>query len=165
MNRILFVLVAFLAQLAGMPVAFAADSDVDVTMQAFKVVATARGTELQKTDAAEPGDTIEYQVAYRNRGKTPARNVVAVLPVPADGMAYLPDSAAPAAVEASLDGKTYAPVPLQRTVVRAGRSVTEPVPPAEYRFLRWHLGDLPAGQATTVKSRMRLNGATVRNNS
>jgi uncharacterized repeat protein (TIGR01451 family) len=164
MNRILFVLFVFLAQLAGIAPAVAADSAIDVTMQAFKVVATARGTELQKTDAAQPGDTIEYQVVYRNSGKTVARNVVAVLPVPAGGMAYLPDSATPATVEASLDGKQFAPVPLQRTVVRAGRSVTEPVPPAEYRFLRWNLGELPAGQTSTVKSRMRLNGATVSKN-
>ncbi|TWI69722.1 putative repeat protein (TIGR01451 family) [Pseudoduganella lurida] len=158
MQRFLLAVFFCLAQFAGVA-AFAADSAVDVTMQAFKVVTTAKGVELVPTTEAKPGDTIEYQVAYRNRGAEAARQVIATLPVPAAGMAYIPDTAAPAAVMASLDGKEFAPVPLQRTVLREGRRVTETVPPAEYRFLRWTIGELRAGQTTTVKSRMRLNGA------
>jgi uncharacterized repeat protein (TIGR01451 family) len=163
MKRLFLLFFLTLAQFLGIA-AHAADTGVDVTMQAFKVVATAKGTELVRTDSAQPGDTIEYQVAYHNREKTPARDVVATLPVPAGGMAYLPDTAAPAAVLASLDGKEYAAVPLQRVVVRNGRPVTEAVPASEYRFLRWKLGELAAGQSATVTSRMRLNaGADPRN--
>jgi uncharacterized repeat protein (TIGR01451 family) len=158
MKRFYLAFLLCLAQFLGMP-AFAADGDVAVTMRAFKVVATAKGAELVPTDAAQPGDTIEYQVAYRNAGKTPARDVAATLPVPAGGMAYVPDSASPAAVLASLDGKQFAAVPLQRSVVRDGRRVTEAVPAAEYRFLRWPLGELRAGESATVKSRMRLDAS------
>jgi uncharacterized repeat protein (TIGR01451 family) len=157
MKRILLAFFISLAQFAGMP-AFAADNDVAVTMQAFKVVATAKGTDLVPTDKAQPGDTIEYQVAYRNRGRTPARDVVATLPVPAGAMAYVPESAAPAIVTATVDGKEFAAVPLQRTVTRDGRRVTENVPASEYRALRWKLGELAAGQAVTVKSRMHIAG-------
>ena len=163
MKRIVLAFFLCLAQLLGAPV-FAADSDVAVTMQAFRVVTTAKGAELVRTESAQPGETIEYQVTYRNGGKTPARDVIATLPVPAAGMAYLPDSAAPAAVQASVDGKQFAPVPLQRTVLRDGRQVTEAVPVSEYRFLRWKLGDLAARQSATVTSRMRLTaGAAQRN--
>lgn len=159
MKRIFLAFLLCLAQALGAS-AFAADGDIAVTMQAFKVVATANGTELQPTDKALPGDTIEYHVAYRNTGKTAARDVVATLPVPAGGMAYVADSATPATVTASLDGQQFAPVPLQRTVERDGRRITETVPATEYRVLRWTLGELAAGRTATVTSRMRLAAAT-----
>lgn len=163
MPRIFAIFFLAFAQLLGTSV-LAAESNVAVAMAAFKVVTTAKGAELRPTEAAQPGDTIEYQVTYRNGGKTPARDVIATLPVPAGGMAYLPDSATPATVLASLDGKEFAPVPLQRMAVRNGRQVTEAVPASEYRFLRWKLGELAAGQSATVTSRMRLNaGAAQRN--
>jgi hypothetical protein len=73
-------------------------------------------------------------------------------------MAYVPESAAPAIVTATVDGKEFAAVPLQRTVTRDGRRVTENVPASEYRALRWKLGELAAGQAVTVKSRMHIAG-------
>jgi len=156
-ERVFLFLALCLFQLSS---AFAASGDVDVTLQAFQVVNTAKEVKLVPTTRANPGDTIEYQVTYRNNGSTAAKQTKAVLPVPAGGMAYLPDTASPAKVEASLDGKTYAAVPLKREVVREGKKVTETVPATEYRFLRWDLGDLPPGQAATVKSRMRLNSAS-----
>ena len=156
MERVFLFLALCLFQLSS---AFAAPSDVEVTLKAFQVVGSKQDVKLVPTTRANPGDTIEYQVTYRNGGTTPARQTKAVLPVPAGGMAYLPDTALPATVEASLDGKTFAPVPLKREVMKEGKKVTETVPPTEYRFLRWDLGDLPAGQAVTVKSRMRLDSA------
>ena len=163
MERVYLFLALCLLQLTQLSSAFAAPSDVEVTLKAFQVVTNgkdAKTVQLVPTTRAQPGDTIEYQVTYRNGGTTPARQTKAVLPVPEGGMAYLPDTALPATVEASLDGKTYAPVPLKREVVREGKKITEVVPATEYRFLRWDLGDLPPGQAATVKSRMRLNSAT-----
>jgi len=71
-------------------------------------------------------------------------------------MAYLDGSAAPKAVQASLDGKQFANLPLPREVVRNGKKVTETIPPSEYRFLRWELGDLAPGKSATVTSRMRV---------
>ena len=107
-----------------------------------------------------PGDTLEYRATYTNRGAAPARGVLATLPVPPDGMEYVDASAAPAKVLASLDGKQFAPAPLQRVVVLPdGSRKSEAVPASEYRFLRWNLGDLDAGKSVVVRSRMRLIGA------
>jgi len=158
-KRILVLLTACVLQLSCALV-FAADSGVTAELHAFKVVTTANGPKLVATAEALPGDTIEYQVTYRNAGTTPARDVLATLPVPKGGMAYVADTATPAKVMASLDGKQYAPVPLTRTVVREGKQVTETVPVAEYRFLRWQLGELAPGRSATVSSRMRLEGAS-----
>lgn len=155
--RILNILLFWTIVLAGTKV-FAADTQsVDVRLQAFQVVTSDKGGEtLVPTAQAQPGDTIEYQVTYQNHGKNVAKAVAATLPVPEGAMVYLDGSAAPKAVQASLDGKQFAPVPLTREVVRQGRRSIEPVPPTEYRFLRWDLGDLAPGKATTVTSRMRV---------
>lgn len=160
--RFLNIFMFFAAVLAGTKV-FAADTaqPVDVRLQAYQVVAATKdGAEkLVPATVANPGDTIEYQVTYQNNGKLPARAVAATLPVPEGAMAYLDGSAAPKAVQASLDGKQFSPIPLTREVTRAGKRVIETVPPAEYRFLRWELGDLAPGKAATVTSRMRVAGA------
>lgn len=159
MKRILVILTACLMQFACAFV-FAADNGVTATLHAFKVVAGKDGQKLVATTEALPGDTIEYQVTYRNGGSAPAKDVMATLPVPAGGMHYLADSATPAKVQASLDGKTFSPVPLTRTVMKDGKPVVETVPASEYRFLRWPLGELAPGRSVTVSSRMRLDGAT-----
>jgi len=157
--RILNIFMFFAIVLAGTKV-FAADTagqPVDVRLQAFQVVAADQGGEkLVPATTAQPGDTIEYQVTYQNNGKAPARAVAATLPVPEGAMAYLDGSAAPKAVQASLDGKEFAPLPLTREVVKNGKRVTETVPAAEVRFLRWELGDLAPGKSATVTSRMRV---------
>lgn len=164
MNRIIAILTVFLLQLCCMQVASAADNNVTVALHAFKVVATANnGTKLVATTEALPGDTIEYQVTYSNTGTTPARDVLAMLPVPQGGVSYVADSALPAAVQASVDGTTFAPMPLKRVVKREGKQVTEIVPVSEYRFLRWKLGEIPPGASATVSSRMRLDSAPVNN--
>lgn len=155
--RILNILLFWTIVLAGTKV-FAADTQaVDVRLQAFQVVAQDKGAEeLVPALEAEVGDTIEYQITYQNQGKNVAQAVAATLPVPEGAMSYLAGSAAPKAVQASLDGKTFAPLPLTREVVRKGLRVVERVPASEYRFLRWNLGDLAPGQAVTVSSRMKV---------
>ena len=77
--------------------------------------------------------------------------------MPAQGVQYLRSSAQPAGVLVSTNGKDFASPPLQRTVRRAdGRQEVQIVPDSEYRFLRWPLGDLPAGGALAVSARMQL---------
>lgn len=155
--RWLTVLLFWTVLLAGTK-AFAAEPlAVDVRLQAFQVVAQDKGGEkLVPATDANPGDTIEYQVTYRNNGKSAAKAVAATLPVPEGAMVYLDGSAAPKAVQASIDGKQFSPLPLTREVMRNGRRTVEPVPPEQYRFLRWELGDLAPGKAATVTSRMRV---------
>jgi hypothetical protein len=85
------------------------------------------------------------------------KELAATLPVPR-GMEFLPRTAAPEPILASLDGKTFEPVPLQRRVRLAnGREVTRDVPAAEYRFLRWSLGTLGARETRTVAARVRVS--------
>lgn len=157
-NKIVPTLLAW-ALLFWTGIAFAADPNaVEVTLHAFQVKAD-QGGKLVPTTEARPGDVIEYQVTYRNPGKGAAHQVAATLPVPGGGMAYQDGSASPGALQASLDGVHYAPPPLRREVVREGKRVTETVPPTEYRFLRWNLGDLAAGRSITVSARMRLSNA------
>lgn len=158
MKRILVTLTACLMQFACAFV-FAADNGVSATLHAFKVVAGKEGQKLVATTEALPGDIIEYQVTYRNAGSTAAKDVMATLPIPEGGMHYLADSATPVKVQASLDGKQFAAVPMTRTVVQNGKQVLETVPASEYRFLRWQLGELAPGRSVTVSSRMRLDGA------
>lgn len=155
--RILNILLFWTIVLAGTKV-FAADTQaVDVRLQAFQVVAQDKGAEkLLPALEAEVGDTIEYQITYLNQGKSVAQSVAATLPVPEGAMHYLAGSAAPKAVQASLDGKKFSPLPLTREVMRKGLRVVERVPASEYRFLRWDLGDLAPGQSITVSSRMKV---------
>lgn len=155
--RALMILLFWATVLAGTKV-FAADAQaVDVRLQSFQVVTQDKGGDkLVPALEANPGDTIEYQVTYQNLGKSTAKGVTATLPVPDGAMVYLDGSAAPKAVQASLDGKQFSPLPLTREVMRNGRLTVEPVPPEQYRFLRWDLGDLAPGKAATVTSRMRV---------
>ncbi len=131
--------------------------DVRAELTAYKVVLKADGTEtLQDASVVRPGDLVEYQTNYRNSGKTSVTNVLATLPVP-KGMTYQPQTATPAITAASVDGKTFAPVPLMRMVrLSDGTLVQRQVPHREYRFLRWRLDTLEAGTHVVVQARMRL---------
>lgn len=128
------------------------------TLVAHKVSFAANGREqLLAAAEAKPGDVLEYRATYKNVSEKPLRAVMATLPVPATGVEYLPSSAVPAGVEASIDGTQFAPTPLKRVVkLPDGRQRQQFVPTAEYRFLRWPLGEMPAGASKTVSARMRV---------
>ncbi|HEY0684209.1 MAG TPA: hypothetical protein VGD45_17885 [Steroidobacter sp.] len=136
---------------------FAAEP-LTASLEAHKVVAVTNGKE-QLTSAAEakPGDVIEYRATYKNVSKAPLHSVMATLPVPATGVELMLNSATPAGVEASIEGTQFAPVPLKRLVkMPDGTHQQQLVPATEYRFLRWPLGDLPAGASKTVSARVRV---------
>ena len=137
----------------------AADSNgPEVTLSVYRVVAQADGSEtLAQARQVKPGDRVEYAATYRNPGKLIIRNVQATLPIPADAMQYIPYSASPTQAYASVNGKDFAPTPLMRVVTQPdGTQRKQPVPLAEYRYLRWNIGDLEAGKSRTVKARMRV---------
>ena len=138
--------------------AFAANNQVNAVLTTHKVVVKPDGAEiLVAAHEIYPGDVFEYRVVYRNTDVKPAMNVVATLPVPPVGLEYVPDSGSPKATQASVDGKTFAPVPLTRVVTLPdGREETRAVPLSEYRFLRWSLGDLDPGVSHNVSARLRL---------
>ena len=148
-------LIAGIAVLLAAPAAIA---DVSVQMTNNRVVTGADGKQtLQDGSHARPGDVLEYHAVYRNDGSKPARELLATLPIPTNGLEYLPKTAFPDGAQASLDGKAFATPPLMRTVkLPGGKEVLREVPVSEYRFLRWKLGELPAGKSVTVGARMRV---------
>lgn len=138
--------------------AAAAAEPLTATLEVHKVTGAAAGKEQRTAAAAaKPGDVLEYRATYKNVSDAPLRGVMATLPVPATGMEYLANSALPGGVEASIDGVQFAPAPLRRLVkLPDGKQQQQLVPTTEYRFLRWPLGDLPAGASKSVTARMRV---------
>ena len=135
-----------------------ATAEVVANLTARKVVTTAGGSQsYQSADKANPGDVIEYQAVYTNQGKTPVKNLVPTMPIPA-GTEYIPGSAKPAQVMASLDGKKFEAVPLKRTITLPnGKQEVHEVSYQEYRAIRWGAGDMTAGGSTTVSARAKLS--------
>lgn len=147
-------------------IALAADPVV-ATLTAARVTKQTNGQEkLASADQAKPGDVLEYRVDYHNSTQGAIGNLVATLPIPPNGVDFLPGTDQPRGAQASLDGQTFAPIPLMRTVKLAdGRTVKQPVPTTEYRFLRWSLGALPAAAHKTVSARVRLTDTSTVQNS
>jgi uncharacterized repeat protein (TIGR01451 family) len=135
-------------------------SEVKVVLAAHKIV-KADGTEQSiSADKAKPGDVIEYVATYKNTDTKPATNVTATLPIP-HGMEYIPNTASPDHVMASIDDAHYDQVPLKRTVKDANGKLTEElVPYSEYRSLRWQLGAMPGGGTRDVKARMKVRAGS-----
>jgi len=134
------------------------DSDVTVTLVANIVAVGQNGKEtFAAAREAKPDEVLEYRAVYRNQGTQAVHNVLAVLPVPANGLSYIPTSASPQQVWASLDGRKFEVAPLMRTVALPdGKRESRLVPVSEYRYLRWDLGVLKPGAQAVVTARMRM---------
>lgn len=127
---------------------------VEAKLAVFHVGKNAEGKEaLLAAEKAAPGDTLEYQTVYQNNSKSAVKALAATLPLPA-GLAYVAGSAKPGNPQASVDGNTFAAMPL-KTMVKApsGKLEEKLVPYSEYRALRWNLDDLPANEKVTVSAR------------
>ena len=144
---------------AALPAGAQNKGDVAISLVAQKVSVGADGKEvLRPADRAFPGEVVQYDAHYHNEAQKPVGALQPTLPIPR-GLEYIPDSAKPAPSQASVDGKTFAALPLTRRVTRPdGSFKDEPIPAAEYRALRWSVGDLAAGQTVTVTARARLSG-------
>src|SRR5262245_59587393 len=110
----LAILIAAAAGVAARP-AHAANpaGSVAVELTANRVTKSQGKEVLTPADKAQPGETLEYRALYRNDGAGDAKGLMATLPIPR-GTAYVAGTAQPGRVEASLDGRTFAPVPLKR---------------------------------------------------
>jgi uncharacterized repeat protein (TIGR01451 family) len=111
---------------------------------------------LADTTQIKPGEKMEYAITYTNNTKDAAKGLQATLPIPV-GTQYIPSTAKPVLVLASLDGKTFALPPLKRKVVKDGVTTEVEVPPSEYRALRWRMGDLAAAQSVMASARVLVN--------
>jgi len=150
------------AALALAPARALADGTPNVTstLDAYKVVQATDGTaSLVSAAEAKPGDLLEYRAVYANAGDGAARGVMATLPIPA-GVELVSGTAVPEATQGSLDGTTFAPLPLVRKVLQPDGTLREvPVPASEIRALRWALGALAPGATVVVRARVVVSGA------
>jgi uncharacterized repeat protein (TIGR01451 family) len=135
-----------------------ADAGLVNTLSVQLVAPAGDGKErLESAQAAKPGDVLEYTALYKNNTAGTIRNLEATLPVPKGTEYVVGPSTQPTEVRASLDGKSYAPVPLKRSVKLAdGKTVEKLVPITEYRFLRWQPKDLGAGRDARFIARVKV---------
>lgn len=149
------------ASIASAGPALAAAAEPAVTLSVAKIVVPQPGAAERRVDAAQaqPGDLLEYRAVYRNDTARTLNRAQLTLPVPLAGHAveYVQGSAQPEAFGASRDGLRYAAAPLHVERIGAdGRVQRVPAPAADYRFLRWDLGDLPPSAVRTVHARVRV---------
>lgn len=130
-------------------------------LKVWSVVKQADGSEtLRSAQTVKPGDVLQYTAVYLNSGQRPVKRLMASLPIPA-GTELVGASAVPHEVQASVDGKVYAALPLMRKARRAdGQVVDVPVPLAEYRSLRWPEQQVAAGASFTTTARVRVVSAS-----
>jgi len=133
-----------------------AQSPVEVRLDVQLIARSADGRETRTSAAAaKPGDTLEYVVTYRNSSHEPVRDLQATLPIP-PATELVPGSARPSTARASLDAREFAAMPLKRKVKREGREVEEAVPMKEYRYVRWAVPLLRAGESLTFVARVKV---------
>ena len=129
---------------------------LESTLEQRKVVRAADGAEsLAPAGSVKPGDVIEYLATYRNSGRAPITGVEATMPIPPN-TEFVPGSAKPGSAKASVDGVSYAPLPLVRKVVRDGKTVEEAIPTREYRYLRWSAAELRGEQSVRFTARVKV---------
>lgn len=127
----------------------AADEPLEVITTVQKVVTDDTGREtLVDAPKAEPDETLVYRATYRNVGPTVLHELTATMPVP-PGLTYLEGSAAPAAIEATVDGKAFFRLNAEPL----------PAPTTAWRALRWAPRDLSPGAAFTIELRARVVAA------
>ena len=148
-------LLSCLLMLAAAPIAMAAPV-IDARLAVALVQGSGSSEVMAAATAAKPGDLLEYTVRYTNRGDASADALSPTLPIPA-GTEYRPTEAGPQPTHASLDGKSFAPIPLKRSVKgKDGLMHDVDIPAVEYRALRWSMGSLAAGKDVTVRARVRV---------
>jgi hypothetical protein len=155
----LAILIAAAAGVAARPVLAANPAgSVAVELTANRVTKSQGKEVLAPAEKAQPGETIEYRALYRNDGgRGPRRDGDAADPA-RDGLTA--GTAQPNRVEASLDGRTFAPTPLKArsSSLMAARSSRRCRCPSTAR--RWALGALPSS-SRTVTARVRIEPTVV----
>ena len=126
---------------------------VTVNGKATEKLVDAAGTTL-------PGDTLQLTQQVRNISQVNVRSVTLNMPVPAAATFQSARCSAEGRTLFSVDGKTFGPAPLKKTVTvtENGKSVTRQVDvkPSEYRAVRWQLPDLAAGKTNTCFIRVQV---------
>lgn len=133
-------------------------SDLEISLVTQRVEFSAGKTVLTPDPAvsASPGEVIQYTASYRNLSSKSLSQLAPTLPIPV-GTEYVADSAAPAATEGSLDGKSFERLPIRRPQKLAdGSEIYVVMPNRCIRALRWSAGDLPAAGTFIASARVRV---------
>ena len=155
-HRVLAAAAVILAAGLSVQAEEGAKAPVEVRLDVERIVRAPDGRESRASaDTAKPGDILEYVVTYRNTTREPVRELKATLPIP-PATELVPGSARPATARASLDSRDFGAMPLKRKVKRDGREVEESVPLHEYRYLRWSIAELHAGESMTFTARVKV---------
>ena len=133
--------------------------EVESLLQCVKVERSSAGKEtFSEAREAFPGDLLEYRLAFTNRTSAAVKGLLATIPIP-PGTVYVAGSATPSAVQASVDGQVFAPVPLMKEQKQPDGTIKKvPVPPEEYRFLRWKLPHLEVSGKSHMAARVKVLG-------
>jgi len=134
--------------------------EIESTLTAKRVEIDADKKEkLIEAKSAKPGEVIEYQAIYTNKGKTPVRDLLATLPIP-EGTDFQRNSVKPVGAKATIGNGRFEAIPLKRKVkLPNGKEEEIEVPLSEYRALQWSLGELAAGKSVVVVARVRVSDA------
>ena len=158
---LLFALLTTTFTLVGQAQAQGASPIQGVLDQNLVTVGSGGKEVLTPAERVKPGDLLEYRVRYSNKGNSTVNDFAVTLPIP-KGLELVAQSDSPRAALASTDGSKFEPVPLLRKVKKSdGSEATEPVPLAEYRALRWQLGQLGAGKTAQFAARAKVEAANV----
>ena len=138
MNKLYWGIVAVLLNVSVVY----ADQAIESRLDAFLVVLDSKGQEqLEKANEAEPGQILEYRLAYSNNSEETFQKLVinGLVPANTEYIANSSRSDVDHGLLVSIDqGKTFQPEPVKRKSQQQDGSVKEEVVPvSEYTNLRW----------------------------
>lgn len=145
-----------IAQKGSVDAQRAATNPLQVKLARSKVVVESGREVFESAATAKPGDILEEVATYTNTSKSSLKGFEATLPVPGNTELVMA-SIKPANAKASVDGKTFAKLPLVQKVRQSnGVESEQPVPLSQYRYLRWYPGEIAAEKSMTVTARFKV---------
>lgn len=147
-----------IAGLTAFGSAFAQEKSVNIDNAVYQEIEVVRpdGTvEIKRAPATKvvPGDTVIYEITYRNSGDQPATDVVVGIPVPAE-LVFIDDGETPVSA-LSVDGGEHYGALAALTVLDA-EGDERPAEASDVTDLRWTIGSLAPGASGKVSFRARV---------
>ncbi len=131
-------------------------------MKAFVVETDAKGHEKLLSKQAEPGQTIQYQLTYKNQSQGAIKGLTVTGPIPANThfLAKSTTTAVKSELVVSIDGgKTYEKEPVKRMKKMSdGTKKLVVIPANKYTHVRWKTKSaLKSGAKQTFNYRVKIN--------
>ena len=130
-------------------------------MRAFLVTSNAEGMEqLIETSTIEPGQTVQYDLAYTNQSTEALLDLVINGPIPAStyylaGTVRNPEGITP--LFSADGGETFGTEPITIvTTLEDGSTIRREARPDEYTHIQWQVPSLKAGSSTHFYYRVQV---------